>query len=106
MLFCPNNETLDFNWHGGVSPCFMDTVSTSVSAGFLLVFGFIQFLVYKKYGTSCVDTVNAFPKSRLYSFQQFLLIFFPILALIRFFALAYFYEEPALYGYMVSERES
>lgn len=79
----------------------METVSTAVSAGFLLLFGTIQYIVYRKYATSIVDTVNAAPRSRLYSLQRFLLIFVPMLAGIRCTLTAYFYEDPALYGYMV-----
>lgn len=84
--------------------CSIETISTSVSAGFLLIFGTIQYIVYRKYATSIVDAVNAAPRSRLYSFQRFLLIFVPMLAGIRFTLTAYFYDEPALYGYMVRLR--
>lgn len=102
MLFCPINDTFEIPWSNhGVSQCLMATVSTGVSAGFLLLFGTIQFCVYLKYATSIVDTVNAAPRSKLYALQRFLLILVPMLASIRFFLLAYFYEETALYGYMV-----
>lgn len=103
MLFCPKNDSLEIPWFNhGVSRCLMDTVTTGVSAGFLLLFGSIQFCIYLKYATSIVDTVNAARRSKLYALQRFLLILVPMLASIRFMLLAYFYEDPALYGYMVS----
>lgn len=83
--------------------CVMETLSTAVSSAFLLLFGAIQFFVYLKYATSIVEAVNAAPRSKLYAVQRFLLIFVPMLASIRCMLLAYFYEEPALYGYMVSD---
>lgn len=82
--------------------CFEETVVTSISAGFLLLFGSIQFAVYKKYATNIAHEVDAEPRSKLYALQRFLLIFVPMLATVRSLLLGYFYEEPALYGYMVS----
>lgn len=84
-----------------MSPCIMETVSTAVSAGFLLLFGGIQFCIYLKYSTNVSERVSAAPRSKLYSLQKFLMIFVPLLATVRCILLAYFYEEPALYGYMV-----
>lgn len=105
MLFCPKNDTFQIPWFNhGVSMCVMETLSTSISAGFLLVFGAIQFCFYLKYATSIVDVVNAHPRSKLYSLQRFLLVFVPMLASVRCLLLAYFYEDPSLYGYMVSAR--
>lgn len=80
----------------------METLSTGITSGFLILFGAIQFCIYLKYATSIAEMVQAAPRSRLYAFQRFLLIFVPMLASVRCMLLAYFYKEPALYGYMVS----
>lgn len=50
MKFCPENETFSQIWvDHGVSQCFMETVTTSIVFGFILVFGSIQLHIYRKY---------------------------------------------------------
>lgn len=101
-MFCPKNDTFEIPWFNhGVSLCVMETLSSSVSAGFLLVFGTIQACLYWKYATSIVEAVNAAPRSKLYSLQRFLLVFVPVVASVRYMLQSYFYEESAVYGYMV-----
>lgn len=99
ISYCPPNITLSEIWtQNGISQCFMDTVSTSVIAGFLLISGLIQLFIYKRYATHSEDFI---PKSKLYNFQIFLLSFVPLLAFTRFVLQAAFYDDTVLYGYMV-----
>lgn len=101
MLYCPPNVTLSDVWiKHGISHCFMDTVGPAVWGGFLLLFGTIQLLIYRKYATPTDPTQIS--KSRLYALQMFLLLFMPILALLRFLLNSRIYTDSAVYGYMVS----
>lgn len=101
MLYCPPNVTLSDVWtKHGISHCFMDTVGPAVWGGFLLLFGTIQLLIYRKYATPTDPTQIS--KSRLYALQMFLLLFMPILALLRFLLNSRIYADSAVYGYMVS----
>ncbi|XP_060645803.1 ATP-binding cassette sub-family B member 6 [Drosophila nasuta] len=100
MLYCPPNVTLSEIWtKHGISHCFMDTVGPAIFGGFLLLFGSIQLLMYRKYATPMDPTQIS--KSRLYAVQLFLLLFVPVLALLRFFLNARIYAESAVYGYMI-----
>lgn len=81
MEFCPPNITIGQIWlNRGWSPCFMDTVSVSAIAGFLLVFGSAQLFMYRRYGSRNDDV----PPSRLYTLQQILHVLVPALELVRF----------------------
>lgn len=101
MLYCPPNVTLSEIWtKHGFSHCFMDTVGPAIWGGFLLLFGSIQLLMYRKYATPTDPTQIS--KSRLYALQMFLLLFVPILALLRFLLNSRIYADHAVYGYMVS----
>ncbi|XP_022219589.1 ATP-binding cassette sub-family B member 6, mitochondrial [Drosophila obscura] len=101
MLYCPPNVTLSEVWtNHGISHCFMDTVGPSVYGGFLLLFGCIQLLMYRKYATRITDPTQI-SKSRLYALQLFLLFLLPVLAVMRFFLNARIYTDSAVYGYMI-----
>lgn len=102
MLYCPPNVTLSEVWtQHGISHCFMDTVGPAVYGGFLLLFGSIQLLMYRKYATRITDPTQI-SKSRLFAMQLFLLLLLPVLALLRFLMNARIYPDSAVYGYMVS----
>ena len=102
MLYCPPNVTLSQIWiNHGISHCFMDTVGPSIYAGFLLLFGTIQLLMYRKYGSRITDPTQI-SKSRLYALQLLLLCLLPLLALIRFLLNARVYGNGSVYGYMAS----
>lgn len=102
IAYCPPNITLSIIWtHHGISHCFMDTVSTSVIAAFILIFGTIQLWMYRRYAT-LIEDHNQISVSKLYNFQIFLLVFVPILAIVRFALEASFFEDARIYGYMVS----
>lgn len=106
MEFCPQNVTLNVIWFNhGISHCFMDTVSSAVIAGFILIFGTIQMLMYNRYETRIEDP-NQISVSKLYGFQLFLLVLMPILSIVRFALEATFFVGAKVYGYMVSARRA
>ncbi|KAJ1522945.1 hypothetical protein ONE63_002084 [Megalurothrips usitatus] len=100
MLYCPPNITLNEVWvDGGTSQCFMDTVSNSVTAGWLLIFGTTQLLIYYKYGNR-IPFVSP-PKSQLYALQILFLALLPLLCIARFAVQATLIYGDAVYGYMI-----
>lgn len=102
MLYCPPNITLSEVWvDGGTSQCFMDTVSNSVTGGWLLLFGLIQLWIYYKYGTKVSGA--SLPKSQLYGLQIMFLALLPLLCIVRFAVQATLINGNVVYGYMVSK---
>lgn len=100
LTYCPPGINIWDVWvDHGTSQCFMDTLSSSVLAGFILIAGTIQLCMYRKYGTEV--SPNHLSKSRLYYFQIFLTLFLPILEIVRFALQATVYEDKTVYGYMV-----
>lgn len=81
----------------------MDTVTSSVIAGYLLIFGTIQLLMYRKYAIPIEDPTQI-SRSKLYYFQIFLLLLVPTLAATRFILQGFVYEGARIYGFMVSGR--
>ena len=101
--FCPPNITIHDIWiNHGVSHCFMDTVSSSIITGFLLVFGMTQLIIYRKYSTQ-VDH-RRLQSSFLYKFQLFLMLLLAVIAGVRLDMRWKFYEDTEVYGYMVSSK--
>lgn len=104
MLYCPPNVTFSQIWiNNGISRCFMETIGPAVYAGFLILFGLIQLIMYHKYATRITDP-TWITKSRLFGLQLFLLLFYPMLQLLRFLLNARIYNDSAVYGYMVSKQ--
>lgn len=102
MTFCPPNITFIQIWvNHGMSKCFMDTVSSSAIALYLLIFGTIQLLMYRRYGTE-VD-FHILPKSKLYTLQKFFLLFIPFLSFLRIILQATVLDDKNIYGYMVRD---
>lgn len=100
MTYCPPGIHIWDVWvDHGTPQCFMDTLSSSVLAGFILIAGTIQLCMYRKYGTEV--SPNHLSKSRLYHLQIFLTLFLPVLEVVRFVLQATVYEDKAVYGYMV-----
>ncbi|KAG5895499.1 hypothetical protein JTB14_034815 [Gonioctena quinquepunctata] len=100
ISYCPPNISIWDVWvNHGTSQCFMDTVTSSVIAGFILIAGTIQLCMYRKYGTE----VSPFhlSKSKLYYLQIFLTIFLPLLEILRFILQGTYYEDKGIYGYMI-----
>lgn len=99
--FCAPNETFFNVWrNNSLNPCFFDTISSSVIAGFIFIFGVTQLVIYKKYATRIES--HRLRKSFLYVLQILLMIFLPLLSVIRFFLRWKVYEPYEIYGYMVS----
>jgi hypothetical protein len=78
----------------------MDTVSSSVIGGFILLFGMAQLVIYRKYST-VIDSRRIRP-SFLYKFQIFLMVLLPALAAVRLDLRWKYYDGTPIYGYMVS----
>lgn len=98
MEYCPPNVTLSEIWvDHGISQCFMETVSAAIIGGFLLVFGIIQVVMYKRYATEVVDVRS----SKLFYVQLFFTLFVPVLAVIRFHLQAFVFKGGHIYGYMI-----
>ncbi|XP_041979528.1 ATP-binding cassette sub-family B member 6 [Aricia agestis] len=98
MRYCPPNITLSEIWvDHGISQCFMETVSAGVIGTFIVVFGTIQLVMYKRYATSC-DTYL----SGLGAFQVvFMLLAVPLLTIVRFLLQAFLFKDGHIYGYMI-----
>ncbi|KDR08849.1 ATP-binding cassette sub-family B member 6, mitochondrial isoform X3 [Zootermopsis nevadensis] len=100
MLYCPPNVTLGEVWiNNGTSQCFMETLTVSITAGILLLFGSAQFWMYKKYGTRVAQL--SLPRSKLYYAQIFITFLLPILAVVRFILQATVLKGGFVYGYMI-----
>lgn len=101
IQYCPSDSPLPIIWiDHGISQCFLSTVSVSITAGFLLLFGAIQLYFYRKHATR-IDTEEV-GQSKLFNLQIFLLIFIQILGVIRFILEAFYFDGAKIYGFMVS----
>lgn len=100
ISYCPPNITIWEVWvDHGTSQCFMDTITSSVIAAFILVAGIIQLCMYRKYGTEV--SPNHVTKSKLYRLQIFFTLFLPIIEIVRFSLQASLLNNKSIYGYMV-----
>ncbi|XP_063624102.1 ATP-binding cassette sub-family B member 6 isoform X1 [Cydia splendana] len=98
MEYCPPNVTLGEIWvDHGISQCFMETASAVFIGGFLLVFGLIQVIMYKRYATEVMDVRS----SRLFCVQILFTLFVPVLAVARFLLQAFVFKGGQIYGYMI-----
>ncbi|XP_053609540.1 ATP-binding cassette sub-family B member 6 [Plodia interpunctella] len=98
MEYCPPNVTLWEVWvDHGISQCFMETISAILIGGFLLGFGTIQIVMYKRYATEVTDV----RPSCLFGVQLFFTLFVPILAVVRFILQAFVFKGGHIYGYMI-----
>lgn len=99
--YCPPNASI---WHihvdNGVNPCFMDTLTSSIIAGFILIAGTIQLCIYRKYGTEVSQ--NQLTTSKLYYLQIFLTTLIPLIEIIRVILAATVFVPSVVYGYMVA----
>jgi hypothetical protein len=101
MRYCPPNVTLGEVWiNHGTSQCFMDTLTASITAGLLFLFGSAQLWIYRKYGSRAEQL--RLPCSRLYCAQIFFTFLLPVLAVVRFILQATVLKGGIVYGYMVS----
>ncbi|ENN74715.1 hypothetical protein YQE_08706, partial [Dendroctonus ponderosae] len=96
----PNASIWDVRVDNGVNPCFMDTLTSSIIAGFILIAGTIQLYIYRKYGTE-VSPAHL-PKSKLYCLQIVITVCLPIINVVRLILTATIFEDSAVYGYMIT----
>ncbi|XP_060533810.1 ATP-binding cassette sub-family B member 6 [Cylas formicarius] len=100
FTYCPPNVSIWNVWvNHGTSQCFMETFSSSLIAGFILLAGTIQLFIYRKYGTEI--SPNYLPSSKLFRFQLLLIILLPIFELLRFILKATILDDKTVYGYMI-----
>ncbi|KAG7163686.1 ATP-binding cassette sub-family B member 6-like 2 [Homarus americanus] len=100
MLYCPPNVTFNHIWvNHGISHCFLDTVTTSVYASFIVLFGLGQWLMYRKYATETDQYLR--PKSVLFGIQVALSILMLLIACARIILQATVIGDHVLYGYMI-----
>lgn len=99
--YCPPNATIWDVWlDHGINQCFMDTLSSTIIAGFILIAGTIQLCIYRKYGTEV--SPHHLTKSKLYCLQIFVTIFLPVLEAVRFTLAATVFDDKKIYGYMIA----
>jgi len=100
MEYCPPNVTLGEVWiNHGISQCFMETLTVSITAGILLLFGSAQLWMYTKYGTQL--TQSSLLHSKLYYAQIFITLLLPVLAVVRFILQATLLNGGLISGYMI-----
>ena len=77
MRYCPPNITIHDIWiHHGVSTCFLETVTSSIVGLFILIFGIIQLVFYRRFATR----IEHLPFNKLYSLQVFSHMFLILIA--------------------------
>ncbi len=100
MEYCPPNVTLNHPWvNHGLTRCFLDTVSTSVITGFLIVFGTIESLVYRKYGSPIQP--RPWQKSHLYIVQIVVALILTLLPILECSVQLYLVHDGVVYGYLI-----
>ncbi|CAG0907147.1 unnamed protein product, partial [Cyprideis torosa] len=98
MEYCPPNVTLSEFWvNHGVSLCLMETIFSSLQVGWMILLGSVQYLYFRKHGSP--RDLSLRPPSKLYSFQLFLHVLFPLLSVAQIFIVLA--EGGLIYGYMV-----
>ncbi|KAI2474120.1 ATP binding cassette (ABC) transporter subfamily B member [Diabrotica virgifera virgifera] len=100
ISYCPPNISVWDIWvDHGIPQCFMNTVTSSVLAIYILIAGSIQLHIYRRWG---VESGTRFlPRGRLYYLQTFLILFIPVLEIVRFILTATVYDDKHIYGYMI-----
>jgi hypothetical protein len=78
----------------------METLTVSITAGLLFLFGSAQLWIYRKYGTQVTQLL--LPRSKLYHAQIFFTFLLPVLAAVRFILQATVLNGGIVCGYMVS----
>ncbi|EFX68353.1 hypothetical protein DAPPUDRAFT_260253 [Daphnia pulex] len=100
IQYCPPNITLNHPWvNHGLTRCFLDTVSTSVITGFLVLFGSIESIVYRKYGSPIQP--RSWQRSKLFVVQIMAAILLTILPIVECFVQLYLVHNGVLYGYLL-----
>lgn len=98
MEFCPPNISFVDIWvDHGMSECFMDTVTSSILALFLALFGGTQLWMYKKYATRAAY-VNS---SKLYYLQVFTSVLLCLIVVVKYTLDATVLHYKTLFSYQV-----
>lgn len=98
---CPPNITIHNIWiNHGVSQCFLETLSSAIMAGFILFFGTIQLIIYKRHATRVES--SRLRSSMLYKIQHLLLLTLAIATIARLYVEFKYFGGIQIYGYMVS----
>ena len=100
MEYCGNGSLLSDPWtKHGLSRCFTETLIACLVGGYILIFGTIQILVYRKFST-CVES-QYIPESYLFRLQIFLTFGMSMQALLHLILQATTIEPKQLYGYQL-----
>lgn len=98
--FCPPNITFSQIWiDHGVSQCFMETISSSVIFGFIVIFGIAQLIIYRKYSTR--NDFSRLRTSYLFCLQICLIFVLCFAAILRLILRWKVFDGATVYGYMV-----
>lgn len=98
MEFCPPNISFVDIWvDHGMSECFMDTVTSSILALFLALFGGTQLWMYKKYATRAAY-VNS---SKLYYLQVFTSVLLCLIVVVKYTLDATVLHYKTLFSYQI-----
>lgn len=101
LEYCPPNVTIYDIWlNHGLSHCFFDTVGSSLIAAFIVIFGSLQFIMYRRYATP-IEDLSQISTSKLYYLQLFLMSLLPSLSVLRFILESFVFPDAHLYGYTV-----
>lgn len=100
--YCPPNVSVYDIWvDHGLSHCFLDTVSSAAIANFIIFFGTMQLIMYRRHATR-IDDLTQISTSKLYYLQLFLFALIPCLSILRFVLESFIFPDAHLYGYTVS----
>lgn len=100
--FCPKDINFFDIWvNHAMNRCFFDTISSSVVAAYICLFGAAQLIIYHKHATQ-IET-RRLRKSFFFTFQLFLMIIMPAISISRLILRWKVYESHEIYGYMVRD---
>ena len=97
MRYCPPNITIHDIWIGdGISTCFLETITSSIVALYIMIFGCVQLIFYKRFSTR----IENIPSNKLYCFQVFCHVFLILIAGLDFLLWKTIYDSD-IYGYEI-----
>lgn len=98
--FCENGSYLTEPWTDhGLSHCFLETVASTVIFGFILIFGGIQIVIYRKFSTPVEKRLQ--PHSCLYIFQILLSVIMAMQTVLRCVLESSVIGDKMIYGYQL-----
>jgi hypothetical protein len=100
VTFCGNHTGLTPAWvDHGLSRCFIDTLSSSVLFGLIVIFGGIQLLFYRKYSNATERRL--IPRSCLYKLQIFATVLVTLAHITYTILRKFFVDDKEVYPYMI-----